>query len=276
MMWTREELKTRAKKVLRGCFWSSVVVALITGILTGGFSSSRSNVQNVQEVNYNEIQSGGESLVDSATQMIAGSGHQAENLLARVAGMSFGVVILGIGISVVLLGLAFGILVGSPIQVGANRFFLRAREESAGMGELFWAFRQRQFWHIVLIMLVMKVKIFLWGLLFVIPGIVKSYEYRMVPYILAENPDLPMSEVFALSREMTMNQKMDIFVLDLSFIPWEFLSNFTLGLAGIFWVNPYEQATGAELYAVLRQNVLNSGFANGIDLPGFESRTDTF
>lgn len=123
--------------------------------------------------NYNEIQSGGESLVDSATQMITGSGHQTENLLARVAGMSFGLVFLGVGISVMLLGLAFGILVGSPIEVGASRFFMRTREESTGMGELFWAFRQGQFWHIVLIMLVRKVKIFLWGLLFVIPGIVK-------------------------------------------------------------------------------------------------------
>ena len=71
-------------------------------------------------------------------------------------------------------------------------------EESTGMGELFWAFRQGQFWHIVLIMLVMKVKIFLWGLLFVIPGIVKSYEYKMIPYILAENPGLSMSRVFEL------------------------------------------------------------------------------
>ena len=160
-MWTREELKIRAKNVLRGCFWSAVVVALITGILTGSFSSSRSNVQNAREINYNEIQSGGESLVDSATQMITGSGHQTENLLARVAGMSFGLVFLGVGISVMLLGLAFGILVGSPIEVGASRFFMRTREESTGMGELFWAFRQGQFWHIVLIMLVMKVKIFL-------------------------------------------------------------------------------------------------------------------
>ena len=253
-MWTREELKIRAKNVLRGCFWSAVVVALITGILTGSFSSSRS----------------------SATQMITGSGHQTENLLARVAGMSFGLVFLGVGISVMLLGLAFGILVGSPIEVGASRFFMRTREESTGMGELFWAFRQGQFWHIVLIMLVMKVKIFLWGLLFVIPGIVKSYEYRMVPYILAENPNLQMSEVFALSREMTMNQKMNIFVLDLSFIPWQLLSSVTLGLAGIFWVNPYTRATEAELYAVLRQNVLDSGFANGFTLPGFGSGTGTF
>ena len=73
-------------------------------------------------------------------QMITGSGHQTENLLARVAGMSFGLVFLGVGISVMLLGLAFGILVGSPIEVGASRFFMRTREESTGMGEAFLGF----------------------------------------------------------------------------------------------------------------------------------------
>ena len=99
----------------------------------------------------------------------------------------------------------------------------------------------------------MKVKIFLWGLLFVIPGIVKSYEYRMVPYILAENPNLQMSEVFALSREMTMNQKMNIFVLDLSFIGWSLLSVCTCGLLAIFYVNPYVQATNAELFLELKR-----------------------
>lgn len=156
-------------------------------------------------------------------------------------------------------------------------FFMRTREESTGMGELFWAFRQGQFWHIVLIMLVMKVKIFLWGLLFVIPGIVKSYEYRMVPYILAENPNLQMSEVFALSREMTMNQKMNIFVLDLSFIPW----------AAPFQRHPRtgRNFLGKSLYAGYGsgaylpsswQNVLDSGFANGFTLPGFGSGTGTF
>ena len=75
---------------------------------------------------------------------------------------------------------------------------------------------------------------------------------------------------------MMMGNKWDAFVLDLSFIPWQLLSSVTLGLAGIFWVNPYTRATEAELYAVLRQNVLDSGFANGFTLPGFGSGTGTF
>lgn len=109
-----------------------------------------------------------------------------------------------------------------------------------------------------------------------IPGIVKSYEYKMIPYILAENPGLSMSRVFELSREMTMNEKMDMFVLNLSFIPWFILSACTCGLAGIFWVNPYMSATEAELYAVLRQKVQDSGFSDRYELPGFGAEQPIF
>ena len=54
----------------------------------------------------------------------------------------------------------------------------------------------------------------------VVPGIIKHYEYRMIPYILAENPTMPREEAFQISRRMMMGQKMDVFVLDLSFIGW--------------------------------------------------------
>ena len=67
----------------------------------------------------------------------------------------------------------------------------------------------------------------LWTLLFIIPGVVKSYEYKMIPYLLAEYPDMSTKEVFAKSREMMNGQKMDTFILDLSFIPWSVLSAIT-------------------------------------------------
>lgn len=273
-MWTRADLKFRAKEVLRNCFWAAVVVALVTGIFTGGFSSAGGS-RDVSDSSYNRIQESGQDVMGSAVDIIFGSEDHAggltspTRLLSRIASMGFGVVILGMGLMMVLLGLAIGILVGNPIQVGSSRFFMCARERSTRIGEMFYAFRQREFWNVVLIMLVMNVKIFLWGLLFVIPGIIKSYEYRMIPYILAENPGLPMSEVFALSREMTYGEKMNIFILELSFLPWLILSGFTCGLVGIFWVNPYMSATEAELYAVLRRRVLDSGFTNSYTLPGF-------
>ena len=94
----------------------------------------------------------------------------------------------------------------------------------------------------------------LWSLLFIIPGIVKAYEYRMIPYILADNPDMDKDEAFTRSREMMTGQKWKTFVLDLSFIGWNILSLLTIGLLGIFYVGPYKRATRAALYDTLKND----------------------
>lgn len=90
----------------------------------------------------------------------------------------------------------------------------------------------------------------LWTLLLIIPGIVKSYEYRLVPYILSEEPYLPSDEVISKSRDMTDGHKWDMFVLDLSFLGWHLLGYLFFGIGSIF-VHPYEQATYAKLYDTL-------------------------
>ena len=100
--------------------------------------------------------------------------------------------------------------------------------------------------------------IFLWSLLLLIPGIVKAYEYRMVPYLLADYPELSTEEAFRISREMMNGEKMNTFILDLSFIGWYILSGITCNLVGIFYLYPYKYATDAELFLVLKQNYFSS------------------
>lgn len=95
----------------------------------------------------------------------------------------------------------------------------------------------------------------LWSMLFVIPGIIKAYEYRMIPFILTENPDISMEDAFALSKRMMDKEKMNVFVLDLSFIGWSILGALSGGIFHIFYVNPYYQLTNAELYLVLKQKI---------------------
>ena len=114
----------------------------------------------------------------------------------------------------------------------------------------------------------MNIKIFLWGLLFIIPGIIKSYEYYMVPYILAENPGIDSRRAFELSKEMTRDEKFDIFLLALSFIGWYLLGAITCGI-GILFLEPYYQATFAELYQVMREKAFRFNFCNESELPGF-------
>ena len=93
---------------------------------------------------------------------------------------------------------------------------------------------------------------FLWGLLFIIPGIIKSYSYKMVPYILADNPGISATEAITRSREMMNGNKGKAFLLDLSFFWWILLGIITCGLVGVFWTNPYIASTHAALYEELK------------------------
>ena len=89
-------------------------------------------------------------------------------------------------------------------------------------------------------------------MLFLVPGIIKSYEYRMIPYILADNPTISYEEAFALSKKMMTGNKWDAFVLDLSFIGWRILGGLTCGILSLFYVNPYQYQTNAALYEALK------------------------
>ena len=92
----------------------------------------------------------------------------------------------------------------------------------------------------------------LWTLLFIVPGIVKAYAYRLTPYLLSEHPELTGTQAITLSRQMMKGHKWRAFVLDLSFIGWILLSVLTLGILTIFYVGPYMNATDAELYEAVK------------------------
>ena len=100
----------------------------------------------------------------------------------------------------------------------------------------------------ILVMFLKNLFIALWTLLFIVPGIIKMYSYRLVPYILKEHPELTGTQAITLSRKMMNGHKADAFVLDLSFLGWILLSALTCGILHIFYVGPYIQATDAELY----------------------------
>jgi len=87
----------------------------------------------------------------------------------------------------------------------------------------------------------------LWSLLFVIPGIIKAYSYSMAFYILAENPEMTAREALNESKEITKGHKLDLFVLELSFILWGLLATVTFGIAYVY-VLPYMQLTYVNFY----------------------------
>ncbi len=238
-MWSRAELKEKAKKVLREIYWSalgvSIVIALVGGGngWGGGSSGSRSS-RNSYNLHVNN-----ERFINWT--------------------------VISMALIVLAMLIAFRIFIGYALEVGGRRYFIQSAQYRDNKGCFSFGFNQENFMGIVKTMLVTSILIFLWTLLLIIPGIIKSYAYRMVPYILADNPSIGVREAIALSNEMTMGHKFDMFVLDLSFIGWYLLGALALGI-GVIFVMPYENATNAELYLVLRKNALESNMCSREDL----------
>ena len=177
----------------------------------------------------------------------------AKPTAAAVAGIVIAVAIVVALISLVVgaFTIALDIFVLNPIEYGTYKFLRKAQNGNESLGTVFNGFKDG-YRNIVKVMFFRDLFIFLWSLLFIIPGIVKSYEYRMVPFILSENPGMSKDEALKASSRMMYGQKWKTFVLDLSFIGWNLLSLLTLGMLGIFYVAPYAHSTNAALYETLK------------------------
>ena len=101
--------------------------------------------------------------------------------------------------------------------------------------------------NLVIVRIVTTLYIFLWSLLFIVPGIIKSISYALTGYILADNPELSANEAITRSRDLMRGNKLRLFLLCLSFFGWIVLSVFTLGI-GLLWLCPYVNATMAAFY----------------------------
>lgn len=98
----------------------------------------------------------------------------------------------------------------------------------------------------------------LWSLLFVIPGIVKAYSYSMMFYVLAENPKIGPMKAMDISKILTQGHKADLFMMDLSFFGWIFLTMLTSGI-GFIWLHPYMTMTETYAYYDLKRMAFAQG-----------------
>lgn len=212
---------------------SAVVVALLMGIF--GTVSGESSARRVSE--NSDIYSGNLFNVGMITGLLA-----------------------GIATVVILIVLVAKVFVGNLLKMGGYRFFILNQTAQPGIGTLLDGFRSGHYVNIVLTMFLRDLFTALWSLLLVVPGIVKHYEYLMVPYIIAENPAMDYKEAFQISKQMMDGEKMEAFIMDLSFIGWYLLSAVTCGLLAIFYVNPYVQASFAEMYTFNKQKAYQEGY----------------
>lgn len=141
-------------------------------------------------------------------------------------------------------------IIGGVLQLGYCRFLLRQHDgRSVEFNDLFSqfdrfgaGFAQR---------FLRNLYVTLWSLLFIIPGIVKSYAYAMTPFIMAERPNLTASQAIGLSIQMMDGHKTDLFILDLTFLGWSILASLPFNL-GHLVLNPYKNAAYAAFYRQLQ------------------------
>lgn len=238
-MWSIRKVKQVARARVKANYWKSVLVSGLFSGLVGGTgyigtqisnSTSPEGTANFQEA-WNNISSDPETMF-----------------------VFFGILAIGM-----LIGFTIGLIIGfvldaflyNPLNVGITRFSYRNLREEAKVREIAYGF-DHSYKNIARVMFFRELYIFLWGLLFIIPGIYKSYQYRLVPYLLTENPDMDKDTALQESKRMMDGNKGKAFLMDLSFIGWDILCVVTFGIVAIFYVAPYRTMANAALYDAVK------------------------
>lgn len=166
-------------------------------------------------------------------------------LLVLLGGVIAGAVL---GISSFVSFLLFG-----AVMVGVSAMALRLVRDPAGpvhLEDLFYGFIGGRFGRSFATGFLVTVFTALWSLLFVIPGIVKSYSYAMAYFISLDHPEMSSNDCITESRRMMDGQKMRLFLLDLSFLGWYIVGALCLGI-GTLWVDAYHRMARANFYEEL-------------------------
>ena len=261
-MWDRKELKAKGKAAYRANRVACIIAALLlmiasgAGGAVGSASSSWSNIQkntNNDSDYTQDIDDFDDYDADDDYDDSIDFGADDSSNGSSILGPAIIAVILVIVLIAIAIGLSIGVFLLNPLQVGVQKFFIdNATDQTTGLhrDNIGVAFSEN-YKKVVGSMFTTGLFTALWCLLLIIPGIYKAYCWRLVPYIISEEPAITGTEARERSAMMMNGSKWDSFVLDLSFLGWKILGAFTLGILNIVFTNPYQAATNAELYLTL-------------------------
>ena len=222
-----KELREKAWESLKGKYWMAFAVIFVTGLIASIGNAFVSFGQQLGEVL---------GMVEPA---------ELDSTMAIGA-----LVLSGVVITSAIIGALFSIFVTNAITVGVNNYFIKNTDSKPSFKDAFSGFKVKYGRNIGTLLLV-GIKTFLWTLLFIVPGIIKSYEYSIIPYILADDPEISSKEAFKKAKQMMRGNKWRLFKLNFSFIGWFALCILTLGI-GTFFLIPYVEAANAEFYVELK------------------------
>ena len=291
-MWKRTELKKKARASMKQNYWKIISVCFIIALLTTAYPVSTTFI-NLQistdarqfsdaafalDIPNSEVitQTVSHFLENTALpglsgRVISAASHLAIDMYSAQVSIFFatlrafnallrkpfgtGALLTAAGF---LLAFLYQIFVGNLLQVGEKRFFMESHSyKQTNISKIFFLFKLRCILRPAWIMFCRSFFQFLWNLT-IVGGIIKHYEYSLIPFILAENPQIIRRDAFFLSKQLTSRNKRKLFLLDVSFAGWKILSLLTLGLLDFVLVNPYITICRSELYLSLRRNYVLS------------------
>ncbi|MDE5883711.1 MAG: DUF975 family protein [Oscillospiraceae bacterium] len=254
-MWTNSMLKQNGWNSVKPYYWTAFGVCIVSALL-GGNSGGGFNFG---------------AGAGSGTEQ--GTGYDTtmdpEVLIGFVIGFLVAFVF------IMAFAMAIYAFLGGVVRAGECKFFRMARTGDVNFGYLFDNFQGGRYMKTVKVMFNTYIKIFLWSLLFYIPGLIKTYEYFLVSYLVSENADLSKERVQEISRQTMNGEKWKLFVLQFSFIGWMLLGAMACGF-GVLFVMPYYEATMAEFYACMRAKMLSLGITTEEELSGYFNTPNSF
>jgi len=156
----------------------------------------------------------------------------------------------------------FWFFISNLARVGESRFFMESSfYDKTAMRRVLLPIMVKRWLNSCTVMFFTALYQWLW-MITIVGGLIKIQSYRMVPYIVAENPNIKHKDAITLSRAMMDGYKWQAFKMDLSFIGWNVLGIASLGLLSIFYVNPYQKATETQFYFTVREVAIKNKLNN--------------
>ena len=157
-----------------------------------------------------------------------------------------------------ILSILLFVFVKNVVVVGKNRYFLEQRRyHETGPGELLFPYKNKRLKNIAFIMFLKYIFQVLWNIT-IVGGFIKRYEYLLIPYIVAENPEVNPKDAFEISKKLMYGDKWKAFVVECSLLPWYILSYLTYNMSALFFSDAYIECIRAEMYMRIRDEKKDS------------------
>ena len=232
-MFDIKAVKERGRMAFKANYWPCVIVGLIPTIayaVFGGYSGAQGK--------------------DASEQSAQEAANAFNGLSSKEQTAVIAIFLSALAVISVIMFLV-EIFVLNPLKVGGLHFFkTNLNDPGTKVGTIKEGFGN--YGHVFGTMFLTDLFTLLWALLLIVPGLIKAYSYRMVPYLIKDHPELSATDTITLSRKMMDGNKWRTFVMDLSFLGWILLGAVTFGLVNLFWTSPYMYSTGAALYDELK------------------------